>query len=68
MSPILLQNTIIPIQVTLQHCSHALPQTIIPIQLTLASVHHRSHVPSQSFSEAVVLIIAVKGFGHASTH
>ena len=40
-----------------------LPQTIIPIQLTLLRVHHRSHVPSQSFSKAVVLTIAVKVLG-----
>ena len=47
MSSILLQNTIIPIQVILHHCSHALPQTVIPIQLTLLACiithmfHHR---------------------------
>ena len=60
MSSFLLQNTIIPIQVTLHHCSHVLPQTIIPIQLTLLGVHQRSHVPLQSFSKALVLTIAVK--------
>ena len=66
MPSFLLQNTIIPIQVTLHHCSNVLPQTIImiiPIQLTLLSVHHRPLVPSQSFSKAVVLRIAVKVLG-----
>ena len=40
--------------------SFLLQNTLIPIQLTL---HHRSHVPSQSFSKAVVLTIAVKDLG-----
>ena len=34
-----------------------------PYSPNLASVHHRSHVPSQSFSKAVVLTIAVKALG-----
>ena len=34
-----------------------------PYSANLASVHHRSHVPSQSFSKAVVLTIAVKALG-----
>ena len=60
MSSILLQNTIIPIQITLHdHCSHALPQTIIPIQLTLLACI----IAHMSFSIAAVLTIAVKVLG-----
>ena len=33
-----------------------------PYSANLASVHHRSHIPSQSFSKAVGLTIAVKAF------
>ena len=62
MSSFLLQNTIIPIHLTLHHCSHYLPQTVIPIQLTLLGVHDRftkffKHVKN------VVLTIAVKVLG-----
>ena len=39
------------------------PQTIIPYSANVAGVHDRSHVPSQSFSKATVLTIAVKVLG-----
>ena len=63
MSSILLENTIIPIQVALHHCPHALPQTVITIQLTLLAciIAHMSH--HKFFSKAVVLTIAVKALG-----
>ena len=66
MSSFLFQNTIIPIQVTLfgmYHYSHVLPTDYNPYSANLAGVHDRSHVPSQSFSKAGVLAIAVKVLG-----
>ena len=43
--------------------SHVLPTDYYPYSANLAGVHDRSHVPSQSFSKAVVLTIAVKVLG-----
>ena len=65
-SSFLFQNTIIPIQVTLfgmHHYSHVLPTDYNPYSANLAGVHDRLHVPSQSFSKAAVLTIAVKVLG-----
>ena len=59
MSSFQFQNTIFKGNFVI-HMSY--PQTIIPIQANLAGVHGRSHVPSQSFSKAAVLI-AVKVLG-----
>ena len=65
-SSCLFQNTIIRIQVTLfgmHHYSHVLPTDYNPYSANLTGVHDRSHVPSQSFSKAAVLTIAVKVLG-----
>ena len=47
----------------MHHYSHVLPTDYNPYSANLAGMHHRSHVPSQSFSKAVVLTIAVKILG-----
>ena len=47
----------------MHHYFHVLPTDYNPYSANLAGVHDRSHVPSQSFSKAAVLTIAVKVLG-----
>ena len=47
----------------MHHYLHVLPTDYNPYSANLAGVHDRSHVPSQSFSKAAVLTIAVKVLG-----
>ena len=49
--------------VCMHHYSHVLPTDYNPYSANFAGVHDRSHVPSQSFSKAAVLTIAVKVLG-----